>query len=229
MPLDSTSTTRIPWNTAKNLEANTFEPISFIVEGYIPEGCTLFAGRPKIGKSWLMLEVALAVATGGHCLGGIQCPRGDVLYLALEDTERRLQDRIAKLTGEKEVNWPESLCYATQWPTLQTGGVDSIRDWIKSTGNPLLVVVDVLARVRQPTNSKQVYQVDYDTIKSLHALSSETSVAIVIVTHVWKGQAGEDPFEKVSGSFGLLGAADTGPRAKSRSTPRSPSSRRPHV
>ena len=71
----------------------------YIVPGFIAEGCTLLAGRPKLGKSWLMLDVGLAVAAGRYCLGDARCEQGDVLYLALEDNERRLQRRIDKLLG----------------------------------------------------------------------------------------------------------------------------------
>ena len=63
-----------------------------------------------------MLEVALAVAMGRDCLGGIACDKGDVLYLALEDNERRLQRRITKLIGAAREDWPENFCYATEWP-----------------------------------------------------------------------------------------------------------------
>ncbi|WP_238207216.1 AAA family ATPase, partial [Methylobacterium aerolatum] len=66
---------------AADLRRMSFPPIRYVVPGYIAEGCTLLAGRPKLGKSWLVLESGLAVARGGDCLGGIQCEQGDVLYL----------------------------------------------------------------------------------------------------------------------------------------------------
>lgn len=195
------------WTNASALQAKEFPPVRYVVTGYIAEGCTLFAGRPKIGKSWLMLEVAIAVAQGNQCLGGIECTAGDVLYLALEDNERRLKRRLQKLIGTDV--WPAALSYATEWPKLREGGADLIREWIKSMPNARLVVVDVLAAVRSPEKSSQVYQADYDTIRLLQQLASETGVAIVAVTHVRKGKAESDPFEKVSGTLGLSGAADT--------------------
>src|SRR5918995_1762171 len=85
--------------TAQELRRRVFAPIKYVVPGYIAEGCTLLAGRPKLGKSWLVLEMGLAVASGGCCLGSIPCKQGDVLYLALEDNERRLQKRIDKVLG----------------------------------------------------------------------------------------------------------------------------------
>src|SRR3712207_4780338 len=85
--------------SAADLQRQTFPPIRYVVPGYIAEGLTLLAGRPKLGKSWFMLDVGLAVAAGRTCLGATACEQGDVLYLALEDNERRLQSRIEKLLG----------------------------------------------------------------------------------------------------------------------------------
>ena len=101
--------------SAAELCQKQFEPVRYIVPGYIAEGCTLLAGRPKLGKSWLMLEIALAVAQGDTCLGGILCEQGNVLYLALEDNERRLKDRIGKVLGQAN-GWPKELQYVTEWP-----------------------------------------------------------------------------------------------------------------
>jgi AAA domain len=83
--------------TARALQNMIFPAIKFIVPRYLVEGCTLLAGAPKLGKSWLALEIALAVADGGKCFGNLECEQGDVLYLALEDNMRRLQGRMRKL------------------------------------------------------------------------------------------------------------------------------------
>jgi hypothetical protein len=69
------------------------------VKGYLVEGATILAGRPKIGKSWLALDWSIAVARGGFCFGDVHCKEGDVLYIALEDNKRRLKSRLAKLLG----------------------------------------------------------------------------------------------------------------------------------
>jgi hypothetical protein len=195
--------------TAASLRTKQFDPIKYIVRGYITEGATILAGRPKLGKSWLMLQIGLAVACGGKCLGDIQCEQGDVLYLALEDNERRLQSRITRLIGYAE-EWPERFCYATQWPRANAGGLESIRDWIASVEKPRLVEVDVLAMFRSPRQKdQQPYEADYAAIQGLQAIASQTGVAIVIVHHLRKSQPEVDPFEKVSGTLGLSGAADT--------------------
>jgi AAA domain/CHC2 zinc finger len=95
---------------AEGLNQMTFSPIKYVVPGYIVEGLTLFAGKPKIGKSWLLLHAAFAVAEGGLTLGNVQCEQGDVLYAALEDNPRRLQSRMTKLFGTQ--NWPARTSHA---------------------------------------------------------------------------------------------------------------------
>lgn len=83
----------------EELQGMTFNPIKYVVPGVIVEGLTIFAGKPKFGKSWLLLHAAAAVARGGFTLGNIHCKEGDVLYCALEDNQRRLQGRMATLIG----------------------------------------------------------------------------------------------------------------------------------
>lgn len=196
-------------HSAHDLRRKVFEPIRYIVPGYIAEGCTLLAGRPKLGKSWLVLEMGLAVAKGEACLGGILCEQGDVLYLALEDNERRLQKRIDKVLGPLH-EWPESFHYATEWSRANEGGLEAIRNWIEQAGNPRLIIVDVLAMFKPARGNKEnMYEADYHAIKGLQALASEYRVAIIVVHHTRKGGSDGDPFEKVSGTLGLSGAADT--------------------
>ena len=196
--------------SAAELQNRMFEPVRYVVPGYFAEGCTLFAGRPKLGKSWLMLDIGLAVAAGRSCLGqATPCEQGDVLYLALEDNERRLQRRIDRVLGIFLGDWPAAFEYATEWPRADEGGIELIREWIQSKVNPRLVIVDVLAMFKPVRGSREtLYEADYAAIKCLQALAAESGVAIVVVHHTRKGQGESDPFEKVSGTLGLTGAAD---------------------
>jgi AAA domain/IclR helix-turn-helix domain len=196
-------------HSAADLCQKEFDPVSYIVPGYIAEGCTLLAGRPKLGKSWLVLEIGLAVASGGCCLGGIVCGQGDVLFLALEDNERRLKDRIARVFGRVD-NWPERFHYATAWSRANEGGLTAVERWVQSMPKPRLVIVDVLAMFR-PTvgGSNNAYETDYRAIKGLQEIASKHRLAIIVVHHTRKGGGDADPFEKVSGTLGLSGAADT--------------------
>lgn len=187
-----------------------FDPVKYVVPDYIVEGCTLLAGRPKLGKSWLCLEIGIAVASGGDCLGGIQCEQGDVLYLALEDNRRRLKWRIKKVL-DFGASPPERLQIATEWPRAGAGGIRAIAQWIEAHPGARLVLVDVLAMFRPITGGRdqQLYERDYHALKGLQQLASQTGVAIVVVHHTRKSQSETDPFEKVSGTLGLSGAADS--------------------
>lgn len=200
--------------SARELCKMQFPPIKYVVPGYIAEGLTLLAGKPKLGKSWLCLEMAIAVATGGHCLGGIDCEQGDVLYLALEDNRRRLQSRIRKLWQDEEaarIDAPARLQLNTEWPRANDGGVSACRAWIADHPSARLIIVDVLQMFKSTARGKDqtLYEADYLAIKELQALAMETGIAIVVVHHTRKSGAEDDPFEKVSGTLGLSGAADT--------------------
>lgn len=197
--------------SAADLGNMVFPDIKWIVPMYLPEGCTILAGRPKLGKSWLALDIALAVARGSYCLGDIQCRQGDVLYLALEDNPRRLKSRIEKVSPPLcEVRWPHSLDWATAWPRCDEGGLDALRDWLNSKENPRLIIVDVLTQFRSGRGGQEsLYEADYRAVKGLQELASEYGIAVVIIHHVRKGIGESDPFEQVSGTMGLTGAADT--------------------
>jgi hypothetical protein len=197
--------------SAKALGAMEFPPIKWIVPEVLPEGATILAGRPKLGKSWMALDIALAVARGDYCLGDRLCPAGDVLYLALEDNRRRLQSRIDRVSvpGSSEP-WPERLDFATEWPRCDAGGVDEIRRWAQSRPDPRLVVIDVLAMFKPTRGSQETgYENDYASVKAVQELAGVIGLGVLIVHHVRKGIGESDPFEKVSGTLGLTGAADT--------------------
>jgi hypothetical protein len=194
------------------LRTKKFAPINYVVTDYIVQGCTLLTGNPKIGKSWFALDVGLAVARGGECLGSIKCTQGNVLCLALEDNERRIQNRATKLLGFS-AEWPSGFHYTTEWPRGDDGLVH-IRNWItqqkKQQKNPRLVVVDTLAMFRSPRTSQQTnYDADYIALQGLRQLGSDTDVAILAVGHLRKAGADSDPIEKISGTYGLTGSTDT--------------------
>jgi hypothetical protein len=190
--------------SALALMAKDFPPIRYVVSGLIAEGLTVLAGAPKARKSWMMLDVANAVPTGGYALGTASCEAGDVLFLALEDNQRRLQDRLRKMGVDKP---PERLTFCTEWPTGDDA-VAEIESWAHSVEKPTLVVVDVLARVREFTGREASYEADYRALVALQDLATGLGIAIVVVHHTRKAGA-DDPFDEVSGTRGLTGAADT--------------------
>jgi hypothetical protein len=191
---------------ADALQTMQFAPLSYLLPELIPEGLCLLVSRPKLGKSWLVLDVAIATAASRFVLGELKPASGDALYLALEDGPRRLQRRLMKLLPSG--TWPPGLTFATEWPRSDQGGLSDIESWIKSSKNPRLVIVDTLAQFRKIATGKDVYLEDSVAISGLQNLASKYNLTIIVVHHDRKSAA-DDVFDTVSGSLGLTGAADT--------------------
>jgi hypothetical protein len=204
-PSASTCPRRTSW-TAPQLLAEVFTPSKFAVPGIVAEGCNILAGGPKVGKSWLALGISVAVSTGGKALGKIDVKQGSVLYLALEDTGRRLQDRLRKVLGPNPA--PPGLTFTTACPPLPAGGADRIEGWLKANGDARLVVIDVLAKVRGITPpGVQAYDADYTAISRAKSIADRYEVAVVLVHHDRKADA-DDFVNAISGTHGISGAAD---------------------
>jgi RecA-family ATPase len=195
--------------TAAVLRTKIFQLIKFIVSKLIPEGVTLLVSRPKLGKSWMALDICLAATSNRFTLGDIKPMQGDVLYLPLEDSERRLQKRIDKLLPTFGPEWPARLTINTKWRRIDDGGIDDLEQWCDLVKEPVMIVIDVFAKIR-PANAKnkQLYDSDYEAVGAIQAFAIERGVAVVLVHHDRKMEA-DDPFDTVSGSHDLTGAADT--------------------
>jgi hypothetical protein len=135
-------------------------PLSFTVEELLPEGATLLVGKPKVGKSWLSFQIAMAVASGSKVLGR-STHKGEVLYLALEDGTRRLNSRLRTL-GSLGAEAARNLHLATSWQPLEVGGLSFFEAWIDEHC-PRLVVIDVLQKLRSPGTGRNenAYERDY--------------------------------------------------------------------
>jgi hypothetical protein len=206
-----------PWKqgtfTAEQLQGMAFPPVSWIVPDIIPaEGVALLCSKPKFGKSWLAYDLCIACTMDRFTLGTIKPAQGEVLYLALEDSRRRLQRRMRKLLPASDTKWPSKLTLKTDWRRLHEGGLADIHAWhtetVNHSGKPILVVIDVLAKVRKPSGNKPLYEADYEAITGLAKLANEIGIAIVVIHHTRK-MAADDLMETVSGSFGITGAVDT--------------------
>ena len=196
---------RTAWN-AVELMAAEFPPPRWAVPGLICEGITLLAGPPKVGKSWLSLGLGVAVASGGLALGSIQVHQGPVLYLALEDTARRLKSRLSKVLGDAPA--PAGLTLATECSPLTSGGDAEIAMWLDEHPDARLIVIDVFAKLRgTSTPGASAYDADYAAIGRIKRIADHYGVAVVLVHHVRK-MASEDFLAEVSGTNGLAGAAD---------------------
>jgi predicted transcriptional regulator len=129
----------------------------------------------------------------------------------LEDSARRLQRRLTQMLGAQLREWPARLIFATNWPRLNEGGVDWMRDWISRSPKPRLIVVDILERVRQLVPSKDkrsAYSADYEALITLHELATEAMISILVLHHQRKLGA-DDLIDTLSGTLGLGGAVDS--------------------
>jgi AAA domain-containing protein len=205
-PVESPPPPAIQFYTAADLETLELPPCRWALPELLPAGLTLLGGKPKQGKSWMALALALAVAGGGTFLE--QCPvTGDVLYLALEDQPRRLQERLDRLRGAGLVP-NQRLVFATEWPSLGEGGGAALEEWLVAHPEARLVIIDTLARVRPPQRGRgNLYLEDYALMNLLKELADRFEVALLVVHHLRK-QGADDEFDTISGTTGLTGAAD---------------------
>jgi archaellum biogenesis ATPase FlaH len=193
---------------ARIIQIKEYPELRWAVKGIIPEGCTFIAGPPKLGKSIFCLNIAVAVAEGGKALSYFDVEQGAVLYLALEDSERRIQKRLKKLVSTELSG---NLEVVTKWPRLNVGGLDAIEKWARTRTDARLLIVDTFKMLRPlragAQNNVNTYDIDYEDVSQLTEFTTEKRICLVIVTHTRKAFA-DDPLATVSGSFGLTGAAD---------------------
>jgi hypothetical protein len=191
---------------ADRIMATEFPPIKWAVPGLLCEGVSLLAGAPKVSKSWLLLSVCLAIASGGRALGSIPVQQGPVLYLALEDTPRRLKSRMGMLLGDEPA--PSGLHLATEWPTMPRGGDLLIAEWLDRNPGARMIGIDVLAKVRGGSAAgANAYEADYAAIGRIKKIADNYGVAITVIHHVRK-MGSEDFMDTISGTNGVNGAAD---------------------
>ncbi|MEH2933503.1 AAA family ATPase [Acutalibacter sp. JLR.KK004] len=187
-----------------NADTLLYEPLekpSFVVDGLIPTGLILFCGSQKIGKSWLMLKLCLCVSQGIP-LWDMPTREGDVLYLCLEDTFCRIQDRLFRLTDEASGR----LHFAVASDKLSDGLIVQLEDYLKEYPDSSLIVIDTLQKVRTASKDN-AYASDYGDISLIKDFADRHSLAVVVVHHIRK-QNDSDVFNKVSGTTGLTGSAD---------------------
>jgi hypothetical protein len=190
--------------------ATEYPLLRAIVPGYLYEGFSVLAGRQKLGKTWLGIDWAVAVATGGTAMGSIPCDQGDVIYIDMENGPRRIQGRINTLFPNEKVRPDLSrLEWVTAAPMLDQGFIPELERWRSSVDVPTLAIVDVLQAIKPPgSTARNAYENDYAIYAPLQQWSTEKRVAVLGLTHTKKGGA-DDPLEAPSGSNGLMACADT--------------------
>ena len=185
------------------LYQNTYKSRSAIIEGVLYPGTYLLAGAPKIGKSFLVAQLAYHVSTGKE-LWGYQVRQGTVLYLALEDDHRRLQERMYRMFGTDS---SEKLFFATCAKQIGNGLEEQLKKFMQEHPDTKLVILDTLQKIREVGNEKNSYAKDYEIIGKLKQITDESGCCFLLVHHTRKQQA-DDKFDMISGTNGLLGSAD---------------------
>ena len=194
--------------SAKELMNMKFPDIKWIVLGILTEGLSILDGKPKMGKSMIALNFGIAISGGTKALGKIKVEQGTVLYLALEDTLRRLKQRLSQMLRYDETV-PEKLRLYTEWPRMGQGGLKMLEKEIQKYQDTRLVIIDTLAKFRPIDRNKNhtPYDVDYNHISDIKALADKYSISILMIHHLRKSGA-EDVMDTFSGTLGLTGAAD---------------------
>jgi putative DNA primase/helicase len=194
--------------SAADLENMDFPEIEYLIKDIMPSGFGLISARPKKGKSFLALNISVAKATGGCALGNrdLRLELGTVLYIAYEDKNRRVKNRLtAIMQGEP---FPQKLYLAEIWPRLPDGGLDRIDKWLTLKPNTKFVVIDTLGRFKPRKLPRQDdYEADLATGAALADLAHKHNVCILGVYHNRKAES-DDPLDDVHGSTGMTAAAD---------------------
>lgn len=193
--------------TGIDLDGMEFPPLTWAVPGLIPEGMGLLTGPPKAGKSWAVLDIALAIAGGGQALGTIPVgPARPVLYLALEDGERRLQGRCRHLLAEDPI--PGRFHYLTAATPAEV--MDVIRGWLHEHADERpVVILDTLGRVMPPSvPGESAYARDYRVGAHLKTTVDDVPGSTLLVVHHVRKAGSDDWMDSTSGTNGLNGAAD---------------------
>ena len=198
-----------PCKSGGELMEQNLKPINWTITYLLPEGFALLAAPPKSCKSWLALDLWVAVATGGCIFGDHRAEMGKALYLALEDSEIRLQNRMRQITQEGQWKNNEKLLYQTAWPNMANGGLETLARVIKEDPAIKLVIIDTLAKFLPPQEkSGNVYRSDYIEAGGLQKFALDHHITLLAVTHTKKASTG-DAVSDVTGSFGVAGSADT--------------------
>ena len=188
---------------ADTLTATPLPALRFVVDGLLPQGLHILAGAPKIGKSWLALWLCVRVAKG-ESVWGFSSTQGSVLYLCLEDSYARIQRRLFQITEDA----PADLHFANLSERIGEGLETQLQEFFREHPDTKLVVIDTLQKVRGAAADSNPYANDYRDISALSPLADQQGVAILLIHHLRK-MNDDDPFNMISGTTGISGAADS--------------------
>lgn len=196
--------------TARELQAMNIDPPSFIVPGILPEGMSLLAAKPKVGKTMLAQNIAVAVASGTPALGEIPVQQGRVIFLALEGSTNGMQRRIDLMLEGEEA--PDALHFVREFPALDKGGMNKLQEIVQCYPDTRLLIIDTFQHIRGTRRRQSAYEDDYEALLPLAKLCRDYDVSCLVIHHANKRQFGEFDVryapDLVSGTTGLTGAVD---------------------
>jgi len=180
-----------------------YQPKASVIDGLLCSGAYLFVGAPKVGKSFFMAQLGYHVS-GGIPLWEYPVHKGTVLYLALEDDYTRLQKRLFRMFGMDSI---DDFHFATHAKNVSEGLDGQLKKFVREHPNTKLIIIDTLQKVREVGGEKYSYASDYEIVTKLKQFADQHNVCVVLVHHTRK-QTADDSFDTISGTNGLLGAAD---------------------
>ena len=189
--------------TMTELFQTTYKSRPPVVEGLLYAGAYILAGAPKIGKSFLVAQIAYHVSTGQD-LWGYKVHQGTVLYLALEDDFQRIQSRMFMMYG---VNDTPNLHFATAAGKIGNGLDEQLKNFVQEHPDTNLIIIDTMQKIREVGGEAYSYASDYEIIGRIKQFADQHGICVLTVHHTRKQPAG-DSFEMISGTTGLLGCAD---------------------
>ncbi|EOS64967.1 AAA family ATPase [Oscillibacter sp. 1-3] len=187
---------------SETLMSRPLQPLSFVVDTLISQGLHILAGSPKVGKSWLALWLAVTVAKG-EPVWGMQVKQGTTLYLCLEDSQLRIQNRLFDVTEDA----PASVHFCTESRILGDGLTEQLEQFLSDHPDTSLIIIDTLQMIRG-TNYDNTYANDYRDLSTLKQLADAHGIAILLIHHLRKEKA-DDVFNRISGTTAISGAVDS--------------------
>ncbi len=192
--------------TGKDLLTQPIAPLGFTIGEILPHGLFILAGSPKVGKSWLALDMCSAVANRND-FWSYPATQGDALYLALEDNPARLQERLSKVSPDCDLDAATDIHFATRAQKIGGGLSEQLAEFLDAHPDTKLVVIDTMQYVRNTGKIHSTYSKDYKDMDALREIIADRKLTLLLITHTRKnGDA--DPLNLVSGSTGLAGAVD---------------------
>lgn len=185
------------------LYEKVYPPKFPVVDGFLNCGTYLFVGAPKVGKSFFMAQLAYHVSMGIP-LWDYTVRQGAVLYLALEDDYARLQQRLSRMF---DVESSDHFYMATKAKTLNEGLDSQLEKFVRMHPDARLIIIDTLQKVCETGGEHYSYSNDYEIVTRLKEFSDRYNICLLIVHHTRKMES-QDSFDMISGTNGLLGAAD---------------------